>query len=96
MSKIRRLVLDVIKPLEPSIIELAKSLAELEGINGVNIGLIEVDRRVENVKVVIEGSDIPLNDVFNVIESFGGAVHSIDEVVAGKRMVEQVMTPEEM
>jgi hypothetical protein len=37
MGKIRRLVLDVLKPHEPTIIELASQLSELAGVEAVNI-----------------------------------------------------------
>ncbi|MHC1580189.1 MAG: DUF211 domain-containing protein [Methanopyraceae archaeon] len=95
MSKIRRLVLDVMKPLEPDTTELARSLAELDGVDGVNVVLVEVDRDVENVKVTVEGTDLDFEKIKDVIEDMGGVVHSIDEVVAGSRIVEEVKTPQD-
>ena len=47
MGKIRRLVLDALKPHEPSIIELAQQISDLEGIEAVNISIYEIDRKVE-------------------------------------------------
>ncbi|MHB8808109.1 MAG: DUF211 domain-containing protein, partial [Anaerolineaceae bacterium] len=41
IGKIRRLVLDVLKPIEPSIVDLAKKLSVLEGISAVNISIAE-------------------------------------------------------
>ena len=35
MGRIRRLVLDTLKPHDPTIIELAQSLSELEGVEAV-------------------------------------------------------------
>ncbi|WP_456481396.1 DUF211 domain-containing protein [Methanopyrus sp.] len=95
MAKIRRLVLDVMKPMEPDTTELARSLAELEGVDGVNIVLVEVDRDVENVKVTVEGPDLDFERIKDLIEDMGGAIHSIDEVVAGSRIVEEVKTPQD-
>jgi len=95
LSKIRRLVLDVMKPLEPDTTELARSLAELDGVDGVNVVLVEVDRDVENVKVTVEGTDLDFEKIKDVIEDMGGVVHSIDEVVAGSRIVEEVKTPQD-
>jgi len=92
MGEIRRLVLDVLKPHEPSIIMLAGQLSELSGIQGVNISIYEIDRKVENAKITLEGSDIIYEDVQRVIEENGGAVHSIDEVVAGKIIIEDAET----
>jgi len=94
MAKIRRLVLDILKPYEPSIIELASQLSELDGISAVNISIYEIDRKVENAKITIEGEKIPYNQVHEVIKDLGGAVHSIDEVVAGKMIIDDADTPQ--
>ena len=96
MGGIRKLVLDVVKPQEPNIIEYAKQLSDLEGIMGVNVGLLEIDKKVENVRINIEGKNIDVNKVFELIENLGGAVHSIDEVSAGSKMVKHATTLEEM
>jgi hypothetical protein len=95
MGKVRRLVLDVLKPLEPTIIELAQRLSELSGVEAVNISIYEIDRRVENAKITIEGSDILYENVVETIQQNGGTVHSIDEVVAGKMIIEDAATPQD-
>lgn len=92
MGKIRRLVLDVLKPHEPSIIALAGQLSELGGVDAVNISIYEIDRKVENAKITLEGPDLVYDDVLRVIEENGGAVHSIDEAVAGKIIIEDAQT----
>jgi hypothetical protein len=95
MGNLRRLVLDVLKPLEPSIVELAQILADLEGVDGVNISIYEIDRRVENAKITIEGHDLRYEEIANLIEENGGAIHSIDEVAAGEVLIEDVITPQD-
>ena len=92
MGKIRRLVLDVLKPHNPSIIQLAGELSDLPGIEAVNISLNEMDQRVENAKITLEGTDISYDTVLAVIGEVGGAVHSIDEVVAGRMIIEDAET----
>ena len=94
MGKVRRLVLDVLKPLEPTIIELAQQLSELSGVEAVNISIYEIDRRVENAKITIEGADIYFESVVETIQENGGTLHSIDEVVAGKIIIEDAVTPQ--
>ncbi|MBR9680191.1 MAG: DUF211 domain-containing protein [Candidatus Altiarchaeota archaeon] len=96
MSGLRRLVLDVIKPQEPSIIDMAKVLSNREDVEGINISIKEIDRKVENVKITVQGVNINDKEIFELIEKFGAAIHSIDEVVAGKSMIEHVLTLEEM
>lgn len=95
MSNLRRVVLDVLKPMEPDIVELSQLLADLEGVDGVNIAIYEIDRRVENAKITIEGNNLPYEKVVIVIEENGGAVHSVDEVAAGKILIEDVVTPQD-
>ena len=95
MGNLRRLVLDVLKPLDPSIVELVQSLADLEGVDGTNISIYEIDRRVENAKITIEGHDLRYEEIIRVIEQDGGSVHSIDEVAAGRVLIEDVITPQD-
>ena len=86
------MVLDTLKPHEPSIIEMAGELSELEGITAVNISIYEIDRKVENAKITIEGESISYRRVLEVIEEMGGAVHSVDEVVAGTEIIDDADT----
>ena len=95
MGKIRRLVLDTLKPHDPTIIELANGLSELSGVEAVNISIYEMDRKVENAKITIEGSDIEFEAVRGIIADNGGAIHSIDEVVAGKIIIDDAKTPQD-
>ena len=76
-AKVRRLVLDVLKPHDPSIIEVSQLLAGLPGVDGVNINIYEVDRKVENAKITVMGPDVDWLKVLAVIEDTGGTVHSI-------------------
>ena len=95
MGNLRRLVLDVLKPLDPSIAELVQLLADLDGVDGANISIYEIDRRVENAKVTIEGHDLCYEEIARVIAENGGAIHSIDEVAAGRVLIEDVITPQD-
>jgi hypothetical protein len=67
-------------------------LANLEGVDGVNISIYEIDHRVENAKITIEGRELNYDEVVGIIEENGGSVHSIDEVAAGKMLIEDVDT----
>ena len=95
MSKIRRIVLDVMKPFEPDIITYADNLADIEGVNAVNIVLVEADREVENIKITIEGGSLDWGLIKDKIVDLAGAIHSIDEVVAGKKIIEMATTPQD-
>ena len=58
MGNIRKLVLDVAKPLEPTIIEMAAVLSKIEGTAGVNVSVIELDRKVENIRITLKGPQL--------------------------------------
>ena len=92
MGLIRRLVLDVLKPHDPSIVDMACRLSDLDGVEAVNISIYEIDLKVENAKVTIEGGDIVYDLVVSVIEGNGGTVHSLDEVVAGSIIIDDADT----
>lgn len=95
MAGIRRLVLDVLKPHEPSNIILAKVLSELEFVDGVNLSLYEIDQNTENVKITIVGDNMDFEEIKRTIERLGGVIHSVDEIVAGKKIVETVITEQD-
>jgi hypothetical protein len=92
---IRRLVLDVLKPHNPSVVELSEALSHLDGVEGVNVIIYEIDQKVENAKIVIAGSSIDFESIKKKLEEMGATVHSVDEVAAGKRIVEEVKTPQD-
>ena len=92
---IRRLVLDVLKPHNPSVVELSEALSHLDGVEGVNVIIYEIDQQVENAKVIIAGSSIDFENIKKRIEELGATIHSVDEVAAGKIIVEEVKTPQD-
>ena len=92
MAEIRKIVLDVLKPHDPDISQLALQLAGLNGVDGANISVYEMDKEVENIKVTIEGPSLNVSEINDVIAKASGTVHSIDEVVAGKTVVEEEET----
>ncbi len=89
MADIRRLVLDVLKSHSPNIQELAKQLAELDG---VDMSLIEMDHKVENIKITCEGDSIDYDTVEEIIKANGATIHSLDKISVGSSLIEEVTT----
>jgi hypothetical protein len=84
MSVIKRIVLDVLKPLHPDVLEFASAITDRHSGCRVRITVTEVDQKTETTVVEINGDDIPYADLLKTISSLGASVHSIDEVeVAG-------------
>ena len=87
--RIKKLVLDVLKPRDPPIYELASRLAECRGVSDVDINLAEIDQRTETIKVSLEGDGIDINEVKRCIEDLGASVQSFDEVRVSKELLER-------
>jgi len=95
VTGLRRLVLDVLKPHEPSNVLLALKLSELENVDGVNLTLMEMDQNTETLKITIVGNNMDFEKIKKVIEELGAVIHSVDEIVAGKIIVEKVKTEQD-
>jgi len=87
---IRRIVLDVLKPHTPRLTDLAVMISRDERVEGVNISLKEVDQNTESITVTLEGNNINYETIKEILQEAGAVIHSIDQVVAGKELVEEV------
>ena len=95
-APVRRLVLDILKPLRgPSIIDVAREIASIKGVEGVNLTVKEIDVETITLSMTIEGDDIDFNAVKEKLDMLGCVIHSIDQVVAGLRIVEEPENVEE-
>ncbi len=83
-SKIKHLVLDVLKPHSPPLPEFATFLTELNGIEKVDITLVEMDEKTESLKVVLSGTAIEYDALKEHVGKQGAAIHSVDQVIVEK------------
>ena len=82
MVRLKQVTLDVLKPHEPTLLELARALGEARDYE-IRIRLVEMDEKTETLEVIVSGSDVDLERLEETITALGGSVHSIDEVVVG-------------
>ena len=87
MAAVRRVVIDVLKPHDPPLLEFTEQAAEIDGVEGVVSSLIELDQDVQNVKLTFEGDDVNFTAIEETIENLGGSVHSVDQVACGDTVV---------
>jgi len=80
MARIKRVVLDVLKPRHPSILEFANTLAELGSDYRVTVSVDEVDDKTESVMLTVEGEEVDFEAIQASIKALGGSLHSLDEV----------------
>lgn len=79
MAQVKRLVLDILKPHQPNVLEFSRVLAE-QGHHRVKLTVLEMDDKTETLQVEIEGEDIDFGRIQSAISEFGASLHSIDEV----------------
>ncbi|KXB02505.1 hypothetical protein AKJ43_01660 [candidate division MSBL1 archaeon SCGC-AAA261D19] len=87
-AQIKQLVLDVLKPRGPSLPEFASKLGSLECVKEVDVTLREIDKETETLKVIINGN-LDFDDIASAIRDLGGAIHSVDKVIAGHRAIDE-------
>jgi len=80
MVKVKKLVLDILKPHQPNALKFASALAEQGSEIQVTVSVVEVDEKTESVVAEIEGDDIDFERLTAHIKELGASVHSIDEV----------------
>lgn len=87
MTVIRRLVLDVMIPLNVPSSELALKLSKLGGVEGVDLLITEVEHKIEKAKITMEGDNINLESVKSLLDKSGASLQGIDRISCGKRLV---------
>ncbi|MEM1619243.1 MAG: DUF211 domain-containing protein [Fervidicoccaceae archaeon] len=82
---LRKLVLDVLKPLRGlGIEEMALALESLEGVEKVEIVVKEFDVDTVTLIVTLEGEAIDFESVKESLEKLGAVIHGVDQVIAAR------------
>lgn len=89
-SPVRVIVIDVLKPYAPSILDLGKAICDHSSVDSANISVYANDEKTESVKITIEGKSINFEAVKKVIEKHGAVIHSLDKVALGSKHVIEV------
>ena len=66
MATVRRVVVDVLKPHTPPLVEFTERVSETAGVDSARSQLIELDRDVQNIEVTVEGADVDYDAVAEV------------------------------
>jgi hypothetical protein len=89
MGNLRRVVIDVLKPHDPPLIEFTEHVGAVESVDGISSSLIELDQEVQNVKLTVEGDSLEYAAIEAAVDGLGGTVHSVDQVAYGDYVVEE-------
>lgn len=83
--------MDVDKAIaRPDLLDVAEAIEAVSGVAAVNITVADIDIETVGMKVTVEGELIDASGLVRAIEKTGAAMHSIDEVVAGTRIIDRV------
>lgn len=93
MTQVTRVVLDILKPHHPNVLEFARVLAE-QGDYRVKLKVLEMDDKTETLLVEIDGEAIDFERIQQAISEFGASLHSIDEVEVEGRGVSGAVSEE--
>jgi hypothetical protein len=88
--RIRRIVLDVDKAFAlPSLLDIAAAIEKVQGVEGFNISVEDVDQETVSTIINVEGDNMDYDKLLAAIEKSGAVVHGIIEIVVGDRMVDR-------
>ena len=80
MVNVKKIVLDVLKPHQPNILEFSQAIAETGADYRVHLIVLEMDENTETIQIEISGNAIDFDVIQKAITDMGGSLHSIDEV----------------
>jgi hypothetical protein len=86
MGSVVYLVVDVLKPYDPSLVDFAERIEEADAVERAAVTVLERDDEVQNVEVSLQGEDIDQDRITEIVENQGASVHSVDQVVCGQRL----------
>jgi hypothetical protein len=86
MVVVKRIVLDVLKPHQPNVLEFSQAIAKVGFDYQVHLTVLEVDEHTETIIIEILSSSIDFDAIQAAIKKFGGSLHSIDEVEVQNQM----------
>jgi len=85
--KIIKIVLDVMSSAQQSIIDLVEILSQNANVSRVDITLTELEMKIEDFKVTMEGNGLDFEKIRNSIEEFGARIRNVDNVISADEFV---------
>ena len=80
MGTVKRLVLDVLKPHQPSALEFCREIASLGPDYRACLIVEEVDENTQTLQLEVCGSALDLDVIEAAIVRMGASLHSVDQV----------------
>ncbi len=77
--------LDILKPHMPGVDLVARTLMKINGVSKVRIKVDELDQKTASLHVNVEGINISLDEITEVLGTMNCALHSVDEVIVEEK-----------
>ena len=77
--------LDILKPHQPGVDLVARTLMAIDGVTKVSIKVDELDQKTASLHINIEGINLSLESITDVLGSMNCALHSVDEVICEEK-----------
>ena len=85
MISVKNIVLDVLKPHKPNILEFGRVICSEKTVEDAEISVYAVDEKTESIKIVLTGKTLDFEKVRKLIENQGGVIHSMDKVLLSRK-----------
>lgn len=78
--RIRRVLLDVLKPRDTSVIDLSRALCSVEGVDECGIVVVDVDVKTETIKLTIKGHSVDYDAISKIMDEQALSIKGVDEI----------------
>jgi len=72
--------LDVLKARQPGVDLVARNLLKINGVTKVCIKVDELDQETASLYINIEGTNLTLDEIIEILDSMNCELHSVDQV----------------
>jgi hypothetical protein len=86
-NKVKIVVLDVLKPHKPDIIDFGIAIENEKSVKCLNLNVYAVDEKTESIKIILEGNSLNIKSIKKKIEDMGAVIHSVDKAVIGEKKI---------
>jgi len=78
--RIRRILLDALKPRDTSVVDLSKTLCSVEGVDECGVVVVDVDVKTETIKLTMKGHNIDYDAMSKIMEEQALSIKGVDEI----------------
>ncbi len=72
-------------PAQQSVVDLVERLSRIEGISQVDITLQELEKNVEDFKVMLDGYGLDYEKIRALLKDFGAVIRNVDSITSSKQ-----------